>query len=96
MFIFFLYKLGQTFFLGKQLGLCPAASFIDQIIVTSSINKDSIKLDGSSTQTVGSDPVSLAKQSATTLASLLQELNSHLEKSRSLHINVFKHRRRRR
>jgi hypothetical protein len=49
-------------------------------MVTSSINKDLIKLGGSSTQTDGSDPVSLAKQSATALASLLQKLNSHLEK----------------
>jgi hypothetical protein len=59
------------FFLGKQLGFRPAASFIDQIIVTSSTNKDSIKLGDSSTQTHGSDPVSLIKQSATALAFLL-------------------------
>jgi hypothetical protein len=54
-------------------------SFIDQILVTSSINKDLMKPGDSSTQTDGSDPISLAKQFATALAFLLQKLNSHLE-----------------
>jgi hypothetical protein len=56
-------------------------SFINNhIIVTSSINKATINFGGSSTQTVGSDPASLDKRLATSLASLLQKLNSHLEK----------------
>jgi hypothetical protein len=69
----------KDFFLGKQQD--SAVSFINNyIIVTSSINKTTINSDGSSTQIVGSDPVSLDKRSATPLASLLQKLNSHLEK----------------
>ena len=48
------------------------AHFIAQITATLSINSDKIKLGGSSTQTIGCESQSLAKQWATRLASLGQ------------------------